>query len=293
MLKEGLDKTVMGKLKLTSKEEPNLDKWKEFLGKLKNPLHEVTVGLIGKYVELQDAYKSIHEAFIHSGTTNECKVKVVSIQSETITPENVAQLLGPLNGILVAPGFGIRGVEGKIAAIKYARENNLPFFGICLGMQCSVIEFARNVMGWQQAHSTEMNPDTDYPVIDIMESQKKVNQKGGTMRLGAYQCQIKKNTKAYQIYNSTLIYERHRHRWEMNNKYLDLFEENGLMATGTNPDTGLVEIVEHKKHPFFIGVQYHPELKSTVDNPHPLFVKFIKAAMDYRKKRETESIGIS
>lgn len=293
MLKEGLDKTVMGKLKLTSKEEPNLDKWKEFLGKLKNPLHEVTVGLIGKYVELQDAYKSIHEAFIHSGTTNECKVKVVSIQSETITPENVAQLLGPLNGILVAPGFGIRGVEGKIAAIKYARENNLPFFGICLGMQCSVIEFARNVMGWQQAHSTEMNPDTDYPVIDIMESQKKVNQKGGTMRLGAYQCQIKKNTKAYQIYNSTLIHERHRHRWEMNNKYLDLFEENGLMATGTNPDTGLVEIVEHKKHPFFIGVQYHPELKSTVDNPHPLFVKFIKAAMDYRKKRETESIGIS
>jgi CTP synthase len=293
MLKEGLDKTVMGKLKLTSKEEPNLDKWKEFLGKLKNPLHEVTVGLIGKYVELQDAYKSIHEAFIHSGTTNECKVKVVSIQSETITPENVAQLLGPLNGILVAPGFGIRGVEGKIAAIKYARENNLPFFGICLGMQCSVIEFARNVMGWQQAHSTEMNPDTDYPVIDIMESQKKVNQKGGTMRLGAYQCQIKKNTKAYQIYNSNLIYERHRHRWEMNNKYLDLFEENGLMATGTNPDTGLVEIVEHKKHPFFIGVQYHPELKSTVDNPHPLFVKFIKAAMDYRKKRETESIGIS
>jgi CTP synthase len=293
MLKEGLDKTVMGKLKLSSKEEPNLDKWKEFLGKLKNPLHEVTVGLIGKYVELQDAYKSIHEAFIHSGTTNECKVKVVSIQSETITPENVAQLLGPLNGILVAPGFGIRGVEGKIAAIKYARENNLPFFGICLGMQCSVIEFARNVMGWQQAHSTEMNPDTDYPVIDIMESQKKVNQKGGTMRLGAYQCQIKKNTKAYQIYNSTLIYERHRHRWEMNNKYLDLFEENGLMATGTNPDTGLVEIVEHKKHPFFIGVQYHPELKSTVDNPHPLFVKFIKAAMDYRKKRETESIGIS
>lgn len=293
MLKEGLDKTVMGKLKLSSKEEPNLDKWKEFLGKLKNPLHEVTVGLIGKYVELQDAYKSIHEAFIHSGTTNECKVKVVSIQSETITPENVAQLLGHLNGILVAPGFGIRGVEGKIAAIKYARENNLPFFGICLGMQCSVIEFARNVMGWQQAHSTEMNPDTDYPVIDIMESQKKVNQKGGTMRLGAYQCQIKKNTKAYQIYNSTLIYERHRHRWEMNNKYLDLFEENGLMATGTNPDTGLVEIVEHKKHPFFIGVQYHPELKSTVDNPHPLFVKFIKAAMDYRKKRETESIGIS
>lgn len=293
MLKEGLDKTVMGKLKLTSKEEPNLDKWKEFLGKLKNPLHEVTVGLIGKYVELQDAYKSIHEAFIHSGTTNECKVKVVSIQSETITPENVAQLLGPLNGILVAPGFGIRGVEGKIAAIKYARENNLPFFGICLGMQCSVIEFARNVMGWQQAHSTEMNPDTDYPVIDIMESQKKVNQKGGTMRLGAYHCQIKKNTKAYQIYNSTLIYERHRHRWEMNNKYLDLFEENGLMATGTNPDTGLVEIVEHKKHPFFIGVQYHPELKSTVDNPHPLFVKFIKSAMDYRKKRETESIGIS
>lgn len=284
MLKEGLDKTVMSKLKLTSKEEPNLDKWKEFLGKLKNPLHEVKIGLIGKYVELQDAYKSIHEAFIHAGASNECKVNVVSIQSETITNENAAQLLSQLHGILIAPGFGHRGVEGKIAAIKYARENNIPFFGICLGMQCSVVEFARHVMGWEDAHSTEMNPDTSYPVIDLMESQKQVNQKGGTMRLGAYPCQIKKNSKAYQIYNTTLIYERHRHRWEMNNKYLDLFEENGLIATGINPDTNLVEIIENKKHPFFIGVQFHPELKSTVDNPHPLFVKFIKAAMDYQKK---------
>ncbi len=291
MLKEGLDKTVMGKLKLTSKEDPNLDKWKGFLGKLKNPLQEVKIGLIGKYVELQDAYKSIHEAFIHAGASNECKVDVISIQSEQITSDNVASMLSSLNGILVAPGFGFRGVEGKITAIKYVRENNIPFFGICLGMQCAVIEFAQHVLGWEQANSTEMNPDTDYPVIDLMDSQKEVNRKGGTMRLGAYQCQIKKNSKAFQIYNSTLISERHRHRWEMNNKYLSLFEESGLVATGTNPDTNLVEIVEYKKHPFFIGVQFHPELKSTVDNPHPLFVKFVKAAMEYRKKRETETIS--
>ncbi len=292
MLKEGLDKTVMGKLKLTSKEEPNLDKWKEFLGKLKHPLHEVKIGLIGKYVELQDAYKSIHEAFIHAGATNECKVQVVSIQSETINSENVAQMLGSLNGILVAPGFGHRGVEGKITAIKYARENNIPFFGICLGMQCSVIEFARNVLRWENANSTEMNPESDYPVIDLMESQKQVSQKGGTMRLGAYNCQIKKSSKAFQVYNNTHISERHRHRWEMNNKYLDIFEENGLIASGINPDTNLVEIVEHKKHPFFIGVQFHPELKSTVDNPHPLFVKFVKAAMEYRKKHEAEIVSM-
>lgn len=284
MLKEGLDRTVISKLKLTSKEEPNLEKWKEFLGKLKNPLHEVKIGLIGKYVELQDAYKSIHEAFIHAGATNECKVNVISIQSETIDNNNASQLLSQLHGILIAPGFGHRGVEGKIAAIKYARENNIPFLGICLGMQCAVVEFARHVLGWEDANSTEMNPDTSYPVIDLMDSQKQVNQKGGTMRLGSYPCQIKKSSKAYQIYNNTLIHERHRHRWEMNNKYLDLFEENGLVATGINPDNNLVEIVENKKHPFFIGVQFHPELKSTVDSPHPLFIKFIKAAMDYQKK---------
>jgi CTP synthase len=279
-----LDRTVISKLKLTSKEEPNLDKWKEFLGKLKNPLHEVKIGLIGKYVELQDAYKSIHEAFIHAGATNECKVNVISIQSETIDNNNASQLLSQLHGILIAPGFGHRGVEGKIAAIKYARENNIPFLGICLGMQCAVVEFARHVLGWEDANSTEMNPDTSYPVIDLMDSQKQVNQKGGTMRLGSYPCQIKKSSKAYQIYNNTLIHERHRHRWEMNNKYLDLFEENGLVATGINPDNNLVEIIENKKHPFFIGVQFHPELKSTVDSPHPLFIKFIKAAIDYQKK---------
>jgi CTP synthase len=286
MLKEGLDKTVLSKLKLTSKEEPNLDKWKIFLGKLKNPTNSVRIGLVGKYVELQDAYKSIHESFIHSGAYNECKVEVVSIHAESISNENVASLLSGLNGILVAPGFGHRGIEGKITAIKYVRENNIPFFGICLGMQCSVIEFARNVLNLENANSTEMNPETSHPVIDMMEDQKKVTAKGATMRLGSYPCKIKKSSKAFASYNSSEINERHRHRWEMNNKYLPQFEEEGFIATGTNPESGLVEIVEYKKHPYFIGVQFHPELKSTVDNPHPLFISFIKAAIEDRKRRE-------
>ncbi|HYV95197.1 MAG TPA: CTP synthase [Chitinophagales bacterium] len=286
MLKENLDRTVLAKLKLRSGDEPNLDSWKDFLGKLKNPTSEVKIGLIGKYVELTDAYKSIRESFIHAGAVNECHVEVVSIHSEHINEENVHHLLSGLNGILVAPGFGARGIEGKIAAIKYARENNLPFFGICLGLQCAVVEFARNVLGLKEAHTTEVNPDTPDPVIDMMEEQKRVVMKGGTMRLGAMQCDLKKSTKAFQAYGSTKIFERHRHRYEFNNKYLNAFEENGFAAVGTNPESDLVEVMELKKHPWFIGVQYHPELKSTVDNPHPLFVKFVASALEEKKRRE-------
>jgi CTP synthase len=290
MLKENLDRTVLAKLKLRTGDEPNLEKWKEFLGKLKNPTSEVKIGLIGKYVELADAYKSIREAFIHAGSVNECRVEVVSIHSEHINPQNVHHLLGDLNGILVAPGFGPRGIEGKVAAIKYARENNMPFFGICLGMQCAVVEFARNILGWEEANSTEMAMDTAYPVIDMMEEQKKIVMKGGTMRLGAYECQIKKSSKAFQAYQQTTISERHRHRFELNNKYLSHFEEAGLIATGINPESNLVEIVELKKHPWFVGVQYHPELKSTVDNPHPLFIKFVQAALEEKKRQDNSPV---
>ncbi len=286
MLKENLDKTVLSKLKLRSGDEPDLDKWKEFLGKLKNPTSDVKIGLIGKYVELADAYKSIREAFIHAGTVNECHVEVISIHSEHIDSQNVHQMMCGLNGILVAPGFGPRGIEGKVTAIKYARENNMPFFGICLGMQCAVVEFARNVLGWEDANSTEMSADTNYPVIDMMEDQKKVDMKGGTMRLGAYDCQIRKNTKTSQAYQHFNISERHRHRYEFNNQFLNAFEEAGFLPVGINPESNLVEIMELKKHLWFIGVQYHPELKSTVDNPHPLFIKFIQAALEDRRRKE-------
>lgn len=284
MMREQLDVIVMKKLNIQPKQEPELGKWKEFLDKLKYPKSQVTIGLIGKYIELQDAYKSILEAFVHAGAMNECKVQVVNFHSEFITEENVAEKLAGIDGLLVAPGFGIRGVEGKIVAVKYARENKLPFFGICLGMQMSVIEYARNVLGWKDAHSTEMNKDTQYPVIDLMESQIDITQMGGTMRLGAYNCDIEKDTLAYQIYQSTTISERHRHRWEFNNQYLADFEKAGMKASGKNPDTGLVEIVEIPEHPFFIGVQYHPELKSTVESPSPIFVSFIKAAKEYNSK---------
>ena len=284
MLKEKLDKIVIGKLKLTAKDEPNLDKWKDFLGKLKNPTSEVRVALVGKYVELQDAYKSILESFIHAGAYNETKVKVDFIPAETVNEINVHQLLGQVDGVLVAPGFGERGFEGKLAAIKYVRENNIPFFGICLGMQACVVEFARNVLGWKEANTTECDPNTSYPVIDMMEEQKKITAKGATMRLGAYACHIKKSSKSFQAYNNSDITERHRHRWEMNNKYLADYENAGLMAVGSNPESGLVEIVELKKHPYFIGVQFHPELKSTVDNPHPLFIRFIQAALEHKHK---------
>jgi len=285
MLQEGLDVIVLKKLEINGYAAPELTKWRAFLDKLKYPHSKITIGLIGKYIELQDAYKSILESFIHAGAINECKVQIVNVHSEFITEENVQDKLKDLDGLLVAPGFGNRGVEGKIIAVKHARENQLPFFGICLGMQMAVIEYARNVLGWKDAHSTEMNEKTPHPVIDLMEDQKNVANKGGTMRLGAYPCEIKKDSLAYKIYGSTKISERHRHRWEFNNKFINDFEKAGLIPSGKNPATGLVEIVELKDHPFFIGVQYHPELKSTVENPQPIFVSFIKAAKDYSEKK--------
>jgi CTP synthase len=274
MSKEKLDERVLAKLKVTSREEPDLEQWKSFLGRLKNPVDEVTVGIVGKYVSLPDAYKSIAEAFVHAGAENDCKVYIKWISSEDISRDSVEPMLRGLDGVLVAPGFGERGLEGKIEAIRYVRENKIPFFGICLGMQCCVVEFARHVLGLE-ASSTELNPKTKNPVIDMMEEQKKITNKGGTMRLGAYACRVKKGTKAFQAYGETLIHERHRHRYEFNNKYLEQIEQAGLKAVGINPESNLVEVVELKDHPWFIGVQYHPELKSTVLNPHPLFVKFV------------------
>lgn len=276
MLKEKLDSTVINKLRLVDKHEPKLDSWKTFLGKLKNPLSEVKIGLIGKYIELQDAYKSILEAFVHAGAVNECKVKVVSIHSESINADNVAEELKNLHGILVAPGFGERGIQGKLEAIKYARENNLPFFGICLGMQCAVIEYGRNVLNLDLANSYEFDQKTQHPVINLMEEQKKVKIKGGTMRLGAYPCKLEKGSKAALAYGKCDISERHRHRFEFNNAYLTKYQEAGLTMSGFNPDSGLVEVIELTTHRWFVGVQFHPELKSTVEKPHPLFVSFIK-----------------
>jgi CTP synthase len=285
MLQEGLDVIVLKKLHINGYSAPDLGKWKEFLDKLKYPSGKVTIGLIGKYIELQDAYKSILESFVHAGAMNECKVQIVNVHSEFITEENVAEKLGSLDGLLVAPGFGKRGVEGKIIAVQYARENKLPFFGICLGMQMAAIEFARNVLGLKDAHSTEMDEHTGNPVIDLMEEQKKVTSKGGTMRLGSYPCELKPGSLADTIYGHSPISERHRHRWEFNNAYLERFENAGMIASGKNPATGLVEIIELQGHPFFIGVQYHPELKSTVENPQPIFVNFIKAAKEFGDKK--------
>ncbi len=287
MLKEKLDVIVLKKLNITNYHEPELDKWKDFLDKLKHPKNKVTIGLIGKYIELQDAYKSILESFIHAGAMNDCKVQVVNVHSEFITEENIAEKLSELDGLLVAPGFGHRGVEGKIIAVKYARENNLPFFGICLGMQMAAIEFARNILNIKDANSTEMQPGTTNPVIDMMEEQKKITMKGGTMRLGSYPCIIKEDSLAYRIYGKKEISERHRHRWEFNNAYLSQFENAGMIASGINSETGLVEIIELPNHPFFIGVQYHPELKSTVENPQPIFVSFIKAAKEFAEAKHS------
>ena len=285
MRKEKLDERVLTKFKMPYKKEPKIVRWKEFLGRLKNPTDSVNIGLVGKYVELQDAYKSIAEAFIHAGASNECKVNVKWIHAEELDGDNVEKVLAGLNGILVAPGFGERGIEGKIYAVQYARENKIPFFGICLGMQCAVIEFARNVLNKKKANSTEM-AKTSYPVIDLMESQKNIKDMGGTMRLGAYVCDLKKGSKAHSAYGSRKIKERHRHRYEFNNKYLEDFESAGMIASGTNPDTNLVEIMEIKDHPWFVGTQYHPELKSTVTDPHPLFVKFVKASLDHKRNLE-------
>ena len=291
MLKEQLDKVVLSKLKLPLQHEPELEQWKNFLSKLKYPTSEVRIGLVGKYIELKDAYKSINESFIHAGVANESKVSIEWIHSEKIDMANAASKFNGVHGILVAPGFGDRGIEGKITAIQYARENNIPFLGICLGMQCAVIEFARNVLGHKTAHSTEMEPATKFPVIDIMKEQKNITLKGGTMRLGEYPCVLQKGSKALSVYGKQKIFERHRHRYEFNNKYLKDFEEAGMLASGINPDNNLVEVVELKNHPWFVGVQFHPEYKSTVENPHPLFVRFVRAALDYTKHSSQMTTG--
>jgi len=285
MMREKLDLICLKKLNITQYNEPELGRWKEFLNKLKYPKSKVSIGLIGKYIELQDAYKSILESFIHAGAINECTVEIINIHSEFIIDGNAEEKLGMLDGLLVAPGFGNRGIDGKIAAVKYARKNNLPFFGICLGMQMSVIEFGRNVLQLEGAHSTEMEPETPHPVIDLMEVQKQITVKGGTMRLGSYPCTLLPGSLAERIYGTTQINERHRHRWEFNNAYIEQYEAAGFLFSGKNLESELVEIVELQNHPFFIGVQFHPELKSTVENPHPLFVHFINAAKDYAEQK--------
>lgn len=283
MQAEELDKVVLEKLSLPTKSIPNLDNWKSFLERLKAPKSEVTIGLVGKYVELKDSYKSISEAFIHAGVSNESKVNIKWIHSEKVTRGNVDTELADLDGILVAPGFGSRGISGKIETVRYARENNVPFLGICLGMQCAVIEFARNVLGLADAHTTEIVDDCTDPVISMMEEQKNISNLGGTMRLGAYKCHLTPGSHVSNAYNNQKISERHRHRYEFNNDYLNQFEENGMKATGRNPETGLVEVVEIENHPWFVGAQFHPEYKSTVDNPHPLFVAFVDAVLKNKK----------
>ncbi len=285
MMKEQLDITSLNKLGLPLGKEPDLHRWIGFLDKLKNPNSKVTIGLIGKYVELQDAYKSILEALIHAGAINECKVVVNNIHSEHLTKENVKEKLVGIDAVIVAPGFGSRGIEGKIDAIRYVRENKIPFLGICLGMQMACIEFARNVLGLTKAHSTEMDPDTHQGVICMMEDQKTIKNKGGTMRLGSYECELKAGSFVAEIYGKEMITERHRHRYEFNEKYTSAFEDAGLVPVGNNPTSGLVEVVEMANHPFFIGVQYHPEYKSTVENPHPLFVALVKAAKEANEER--------
>lgn len=291
MQKERLDQRALYMLDLYNDKDADLDVWKAFLGRLKNPGDVVRIGLVGKYVELHDAYKSIAESFIHAGATNECKVQLEWIQSETLVDEHhCSVVLSQLDAVLVAPGFGERGIDGKINAVRYVREHGIPFLGICLGMQMAVIEYARNVMGIDDAHSTEMEPHTANPVISMMEEQKSITDKGGTMRLGAYACKLKRDSLAHHIYGKTQISERHRHRYEFNNDYLEAFEKAGLRPTGINPETGLVEVVELPKevHPWYVGVQFHPELKSTVLNPHPLFVKFVKAALTYSQQKRAE-----
>ena len=290
MLDEGLDKVVLKQLGLKSS-VPDLTGWNKFLHRFNNPKSEITIGLIGKYVELQDSYKSILESFIHAGAANEVNVNVESIHSEYLDEKDATKKLSHLDGVLVAPGFGERGIEGKIEAIRYVRENNIPFFGICLGMQMAVIEFARNVLGLSDANSTEMNETTNHPVIDLMEEQKTITDKGGTMRLGSWDCELKDDSIVSKVYGSKNIKERHRHRYEFNNKYKVQIEEKGMIATGFNNETGLVEIVEIPTHPWFVGVQYHPEYKSTVANPHPLFVAFVKAALNYKKNKNGVSMA--
>lgn len=291
MQEEGLDKVALEKLALSKETKPDLELWKQFLKKHKNPKHTVTIGLVGKYVELQDSYKSILESFIHAGAANEVKVNVKSIHSEHISSKNIDSKLKGLDGILVAPGFGERGIEGKIEAVRYARENKIPFLGICLGMQMAVIEFARNVLGYENANSTEMDQQTANSVINLMEEQKLVTNMGGTMRLGAWDCELKEGSLANGIYGKTEISERHRHRFEYNNDYRSEMEEAGLNASGLNPKTGLVEVIEIPSHPWFVGVQYHPEYQSTVANPHPLFVGFVKAVLVQKQEQSNASLA--
>ena len=285
MKKEKLDQVVLKKLNISNNTPPNLSKWMNFVEKLKSPKNEIKIGLIGKYVELQDSYKSILESLIHAGSENQTKVNVVSIHSEHINKKQIKEVISKLDGILVAPGFGERGIEGKIQSIKCAREENIPFFGICLGMQMAVIEFARNVLKLEKANSTEMDSDTKFPVISLMANQKDVISKGGTMRLGSWECEIKKGSKIYDIYKKENIQERHRHRWEVNNEYISLMKKNGLSTSGINPDTGLVEVIELPKNDWFIGVQFHPEYKSTVESPHPLFVSFVEACLKNKNSK--------
>jgi len=286
MMAECLDKEVFRKLNMEMPSDIHIEEWQKFLEHLHNPKHDVTVALVGKYVELTDAYKSIREAFIHGGVTNETKVHIKSIHSEKVTKETVAELLSGVDGVLVAPGFGSRGIEGKIVAIEYARTNKVPFLGICLGMQCAVVEFARNVLGLKDAHSREMNPDTKDPVIDIMSEQKTIVNMGHTMRLGAYPCHLASDSKLMELYGTQDISERHRHRYEFNNNYMAEFEKHGMKMAGINPTTQLVEAVEIEDHPWFVGVQYHPEYKSTVAHPHPLFVGFVKAMLKNQKENK-------
>ncbi len=285
MKDQQLDERVLERLNLSKDNDTNLEQWKEFLTKFKNPKHEINIGLIGKYVELQDAYKSIIESFIHAGAANETKVNLISVQSDDITSDNVAEKTKGLDGVLIAPGFGTRGIEGKIDTIKFVRENNIPYFGICLGMQCAAIEYARNVLGISDATSRELDENAVNAVIDIMEEQKDVTQMGGTMRLGSYQCELKEGTKTREIYGKNLINERHRHRYEFNNKFLEQFEQSGMVASGINPESNLVEVIELPNHPFFIGAQFHPEYKSHVLEPQPIFVSFVEAALNYHNNK--------
>lgn len=283
MKKEGLDVMVMKKLKIETSETSNLEDWKKFVDRLKQIENKINIALVGKYVELHDSYKSIMESLTHAGAVNNVKVEVVCVHSEEVTEKNVVEKLKAYDGVLVAPGFGDRGIDGKIISASYARENAVPFLGICLGLQCAIVEFARNVLGFQDAHSTEMNSTTKHPVIDLMEEQKGITEKGGTMRLGGYACALEKGSLVQEAYDADLVRERHRHRYEFNNDYLEAFKEHGMVPTGINPESGLVEIMEQTGHPWFVGTQFHPEYRSTALNPHPLFIAFIKAAIENRK----------
>ncbi len=283
MQEEGLDAMVLKKLKMPFEEAPDLKEWKKFVDRLQSSKKEIRIALVGKYVELNDSYKSILESFTHAGAVNNVKVKVVFVHSEEVSEKNVSEKLAGYDGILVAPGFGDRGIDGKILAVTFARENKVPFLGICLGLQCAIIEFGRNVLGFEDAHSTEMNSRTKHPVIDLMEEQKGITEMGGTMRLGGYACSLEKGSLVEEAYGTALVRERHRHRYEFNNDFLESYKEHGMVPTGINPENGLVEIMEQPGHPWFVGTQFHPEYRSTVLNPHPLFIAFIKAAIENKK----------